>query len=156
MFGLCFLSFRGSTLRRLRRAHYGDGVYVEVGIGIIIDHGRVLICRRHDDPADAFGGYWEFPGGKCEPPESPVECVRREIREELGIEVTPVTALTVIEHRYPTVHVRLHPFVCRLDAGEPRAISAAQCKWVGSDELREYRFPEANAELLTELRRVLI
>jgi mutator protein MutT len=131
-------------------------VRVEVGIGIVVNRGRVLICRRHDDAADAFGGYWEFPGGKCEPSESPGECVRRELLEELGIEVTPIIPMAVIEHRYPTIHVRLHPFVCRLDAGEPRAISAAQWKWVGCDELRAYRFPEANGELLAELGRVLI
>jgi mutator protein MutT len=131
-------------------------VRVEVGIGIIEDGGRVLICRRHDDGADAFAGYWEFPGGKCEPGESPSECVRREVLEELGVEVTPVMELSVIEHRYPTVHVRLHPFVCRLERGEPRAMSAAEWRWVRSSELAAYRFPEANGGLLAELGRVLI
>jgi mutator protein MutT len=131
-----------------------DRVCVEVGIGIIADAGRVLICRRHDDDADAFGGYWEFPGGKCEPGESPSECVRRELLEELGVVVTPVMPLTMIEHRYPTVHVRLHPFVCRLESGEPCAMSAAQWRWVESSELAAYRFPEANAGLLAELASV--
>ena len=131
-------------------------VQVDVGIGIISHLGKVLICQRHNRSDDAFAGYWEFPGGKCEPGESPEECVRREVFEELGVQVTPVAPLSVIEHRYPTVHVRLYPFVCRLDDGEPRAISAAQWRWVGCNELAAYRFPEANGGLLEELGRVLI
>jgi mutator protein MutT len=124
---------------------------VEVAIGIVARGGRVLVCRRREDGADAFAGLWEFPGGKCEPEETPETCVRRELREELGIEVTPTAKLAVIEHQYPTVHVRLHPFVCRLDAGEPSAMSAAEARWVGCDELSGYRFPEANAGLLKAL-----
>jgi mutator protein MutT len=124
---------------------------VAVAIGIVARGGRVLVCQRREDPGDAFGGMWEFPGGKCEPGETPEACVRRELREELGIEVAPTAALAVIEHRYPSVHVQLHPFVCRLESGEPTAISAAEARWVDRGELGGYRFPEANASLLREL-----
>jgi mutator protein MutT len=126
-------------------------VRVEVAIGIVISGGRALICRRKADRADAFGGLWEFPGGKCEPGEAPEACVRRELWEELGIEVRPTTPLPVIEHTYPSVSVRLHPFVCRLESGEPRAISAAEWKWVSGPELAGHRFPEANEGLIRGL-----
>jgi len=126
-------------------------VLVNVAIGIVVEDGRVLICRRKSDRADAFGGLWEFPGGKCEAGEAPDACVMRELREELAIEVTPTTPLPVIEHDYPSVSVRLHPFVCRLVSGEPRAISAAEWKWVEGAELVGHRFPEANAGLIRGL-----
>jgi mutator protein MutT len=124
---------------------------VEVAIGIVHDRGRVLICRRKTDQADAFAGLWEFPGGKCEPGETPESCVRRELLEELGIEVTADTPLPEISHDYPSVSVRLHPFVCRLVSGEPRAMSAAEWRWVACADLVTYRFPEANDGLIRSL-----
>jgi mutator protein MutT len=71
--------------------------------------------------------------------------------EELEITVTPVRALERIEFRYPSSHVTLYPFLCRLDSGEPRAISAAEFRWVAPDELKAFRFPEANDGLLKRL-----
>ena len=122
-----------------------------MAIGIVIEGRRVLICRRKEDRADAFGGMWEFPGGKCEAGEAPDACVRRELREELAIEVATTDALPVIEHEYPSVWVALHPFVCRMVAGEPHALSAAEWKWVAGPELAGHRFPEANAGLIRGL-----
>jgi mutator protein MutT len=127
---------------------------VNVGLGIVVSHGRILICRRRS--SDSFGGYWEFPGGKIEPGETPADCVRRELREELDIEVTPVRALDVIEHEYPKARVRLHPFLCRHDAGEPMAISASEFLWVSPPALREYRFPEGNRGLVRSLAEGLL
>lgn len=120
-----------------------------MAIGIVINNGRVLICRRRS--SDSFGGYWEFPGGKVELDEQPVDCVRRELLEELDIHVTPLRALPVIEHEYPKARVRLYPFICRHDAGEPMAISAAEFLWVEPPGLGEYRFPEANRGLIASL-----
>jgi mutator protein MutT len=123
---------------------------VEVGLGIVVSGaGKILICRRRS--SDSFGGYWEFPGGKIEPGEAPADCVRRELREELDIAVTPVRGLDVIEHQYPKTRVRLHPFLCRHDAGEPMAISAAEFLWVSPPGLRDYRFPEGNRGLVRSL-----
>jgi mutator protein MutT len=120
---------------------------VEVGLGIVVSSGgQILICRRRS--SDSFGGYWEFPGGKIEPGESPAQCVRRELREELDIEVTPLRPLDVIEHQYPKARVRLHPFLCRHDSGEPMAISASEFLWVIPPTLRDYRFPEGNRGLV--------
>jgi 8-oxo-dGTP diphosphatase/A/G-specific adenine glycosylase len=128
---------------------------VEVGLGIVVgSEGQILICRRRSN--DSFGGYWEFPGGKIEAGESPAECVRRELREELDIAVTPVRALDVIEHEYPKARVRLHPFVCNHDAGEPMAISAAEFVWVSPPTLRQYRFPEGNRRLVQSLAEGLV
>ena len=122
----------------------GQKKHIEVAVGIVLLGGRALICRRKTDRADAFAGLWEFPGGKCEDGETPEACVRRELMEELGIEVAVETPLPTVSHDYPSVSVRLHPFLCRLVSGEPRAMSAAEWRWVGCAELPTYRFPDAN------------
>ena len=122
---------------------------VQVAIGIVIHDGQVLICKRK--PRDSFGGYWEFPGGKCETGETPADCVTRELLEELDIQVTPVRALELIEHRYSTACVTLFPFICRLDSGEARPLSASELQWLAPTALREYQFPEANTGLIEML-----
>jgi mutator protein MutT len=119
---------------------------VEVAIAVVFRDGLVLICRRRDDD-EVLGGYWELPGGKLEPNETIERCVVREVEEEVGVEVRPVLALNVIEYEYPTVRVRLHPYVCEHVRGEPRAIG----RWVSASALGEYRFPPANDGLLGEL-----
>src|SRR4051812_30112660 len=101
---------------------------LKVGLALIIDGSKILIARRKKN--DSFGGFWEFPGGKCEIGESTSDCVRREIREELGIEVTPLRELPPIQFEYPKTLVTLVPFICRHDSGEPLALCASEVRWV--------------------------
>ncbi|MDB5319850.1 MAG: mutT [Phycisphaerales bacterium] len=119
---------------------------VRVGLAIVVAKGRILIAKRKK--SDSFGGFWEFPGGKCEATESLEECVRREVAEELAIEVTPVQALKPIEYRYPNAVVTLFPFVCRHDSGEPVALCASEVRWVEPSGLGEFKFPPANVPLV--------
>src|SRR5687768_2438140 len=112
--------------------------FVHVAIGIVVGPRGILICRRKEN--DTFAGYWEFPGGKIEAGETPEQAVARELLEELAIRVTPTRALPTIEHDYPKARVVLRPFVCRLDAGDPVAISAAEFVWVEAAALKAYRF----------------
>jgi mutator protein MutT len=119
---------------------------IDVAIGIVSRGDRVLVCRRKAE--GSFGGYWEFPGGKCTPGESPAQCVVRELSEELAIEVRPTRALEIFEHDYPHLHVRLHPFFCELARGEPKPIECVQLEWVEPQRLVEYRFPEGNGPLI--------
>lgn len=121
----------------------------DVAIGIVVHGGRVLICQRRI--GGDFGGLWEFPGGKCETGESPQQCLVRELREELGADVEPVRALTVLEHDYPSLRVRLHPFLCELIGGDPRPVESQRLQWVEPPALRNYSFPAANAPLLEDV-----
>ncbi len=95
-----------------------------------------------------LGGYWEFPGGKCEPGETPAACVIREILEETGLTIAAEQACPIIEHDYPHARVRLHPFLCHHVAGTLELRQVAAARWVPAAELAQYRFPEANAPLL--------
>jgi mutator protein MutT len=122
---------------------------IDVAIAAVFRRGQLLICRRREQ--DLLGGYWELPGGKVEPSESPEQCVMRELKEELGIAAEPIVKLSVIEHDYPTVHVRLHPFVCTHTHGDPKPLAAQELIWIDPARLRDYRFPPANDALLDEL-----
>jgi mutator protein MutT len=126
---------------------------VHVGVGIVLseDRSRALVCLRRDN--DYWGGWWEFPGGKCEPDESPADCVVRELWEEVGIDVKATESLTVIQHHYADRDrlVHLHPFICELIAGTPRAIEVVKCAWHTPAELREIRFLPANGPIIDEL-----
>lgn len=111
----------------------------------------MLITQR---PAQAhLGGLWEFPGGKREEGESFEQCLRRELVEELGIEVTAGELLEDLTYNYPQKTVRLKFFRCSLKQGEPRAVGCADLRWVTREQLNNYTFPPADARLLDRLSR---
>ncbi len=124
---------------------------VEVAAGLVFRSGKLLITRRH--AGAHLGGLWEFPGGKRQPRETFHHCVARELREELGIEVTVDRLLQSITHAYPDKTVHLKFYFCRLERGEPQPLGCAALAWVGKDELANYKFPAADARLLAKLRR---
>ena len=120
---------------------------IDVVIGVVLrTDGDVLVCQRK--PEGHLGGYWEFPGGKREPGESLERCLARELHEEVGIEVRPLTALQVIEHDYPAARVRLHPYLCVHTAGDPQPLGCQRLQWIAPRRLTEFRFPPANEGLI--------
>lgn len=90
--------------------------YIQVAAAVLERDGRYLITQR--GPHTHLAGYWEFPGGKREPGESLEACLSRELREELGIEITSPTPFVVIQHEYPDKAVELHFFLCSMSEGE--------------------------------------
>ena len=121
-----------------------------VGAGVIMDRrGRVLIAQRRTQ--DMLGGLWEFPGGKKEPEETMPECITRELREELGIEVKVGELVTVVHHAYSHFTMELHAHRGRVVKGRPRAIECADCAWVLPDELREYPMGRADQHIVAAL-----
>jgi A/G-specific adenine glycosylase len=119
---------------------------LDVGLGIVVRDGKVLICQRRSDTP--LGGYWEFPGGKVEPGESPSQCTRRELTEEVAVAVDSMMPLEPLEHVYGATTVRLHPFICTWQSGEARPLASQQIAWVTAEELTTYRFPPANDKLI--------
>ena len=127
---------------------------IDVVIAVIQrEDGHVLVCQRK--PQGHLGGYWEFPGGKREPGESLEQCLVRELEEELAVRVRPLYALGVIEHDYPAVRVRLHPYLCAHPDGVPQPIACQRVEWIAPPRLLEYRFPPANDALIAQLVRRL-
>ena len=129
--------------RRPATPHY------QVTAAVIEREGYVLIAQR---PAEGLlGGLWEFPGGKQEPDETLAACLKREIREELGIEVEVLDPLTSVEHGYTHFSITLHAFRCRWLAGEPRALGCADWRWVRPEELARYAFSAADRRVIQVL-----
>jgi 8-oxo-dGTP diphosphatase len=122
---------------------------VEVSAGLVFRGGKLLITQRR--PGDHLGGLWEFPGGKRESGETFEECLVRELREELGIEVRIVALLESITHEYPEKTVRLEFFRCFWLRDEPRALGCHDFAWVEAGDLMRYSFPPADARLLDRL-----
>lgn len=123
---------------------------IEVAAGLVFREGKLLITQRCK--GSHLEGLWEFPGGKVEPNESYEECLRRELREELGIEVAVGGLLESISHDYPEKSVHLKFFKCTLVQNEPSPIGCDAVAWVTASQLVQYAFPDADARLLAKLR----
>ncbi|QJD59070.1 Nudix family hydrolase [Pseudomonas sp. gcc21] len=108
--------------------------------------GKILIARRPDHAHQ--GGLWEFPGGKLEDGETRFDGLRRELREELGIEVTQARPLLDIRHDYSDKSVRLDVWRVTAFAGEAHGAEGQPVRWVDAAELDQYPFPEANVPIV--------
>ena len=121
----------------------------EVVIGLIWKDGQLLIDQRR--PQGLLGGLWEFPGGKIETGETHTHALRREIREELDIEIEVGAAYMQVEHGFTHFTVTLHVYHCRYQTGVPKARDCQQWKWVSPEELQRYAFPAANRRIITRI-----
>jgi mutator protein MutT len=125
-------------------------VLKQVGVGIIWDQHKLLIDRRL--PTGSLPGVWEFPGGKLEPGESAQECIAREIREELGLNVLVGKKLMSIEHSYPAFDIQLIVHHCRYLGGIPQLLACDEVRWVTVAELNDYEIPAANTAIVARLQ----
>jgi mutator protein MutT len=123
---------------------------VQVAAALIVREGRYLLTKRRADAH--LGGLWEFPGGKREPGESLEDCLRRELREELGIEITEPVSFQIIRHAYPEKTVELHFFRCSIKDGEPLLLGCEALQWVSLEELTRVALPPADRPLVDVLQ----
>ena len=142
----------GGTARRreLQSSAFIPAAPIEVAAGLVFRDGKLLITQRR--PQDHLGGLWEFPGGKRDPNESFEECLRRELKEELGIEVEVGEVFDSVVHHYPERSVRLTFYRCLWRQHEPRALECHAFAWITAAQLSEYAFPPADEKLLQKLR----
>lgn len=122
---------------------------IQAAIGLVERGGRYLICQRRAD--DFLGGLWEFPGGKREPGEPWEACLRRELREELGIAVQAIRRFGTMRYRYGERPITFMVFRCAVAHGRPKPLDAQMLRWVLPGQLRQFRFPPANQRLLARL-----
>jgi mutator protein MutT len=122
-----------------------------IGVGVIWDRDRqkILIARRL--PEGELAGYWEFPGGKIEGNETVLDCIKRELQEELAIDVEVGDHLITVDFEYETLRVSLIVHHCFHVFGEPQAIASSEIRWVAIDELNNYQLPAANYEIVRAL-----
>jgi 8-oxo-dGTP diphosphatase len=121
---------------------------IVVTAAIVEDHGRYFVTRRLK--GTHLEGCWEFPGGKIEPGESLADGLRRELREELGTEVSVGQEVFSVTHHYDDRSVELHFLACTF-LNAPVARLGQEMRWVARDELPSLEFPPADAELIARL-----
>lgn len=125
-----------------------------IGVAVIgNDLGEILIDRRRHE--GVMGGLWEFPGGKVELGETIEECIKREIYEELGIEIEVGKHLLTINHTYTHLQVTLTVHSCHHLRGVPQPIECDEVRWVSLDEIEQFTFPEANTQIIAALKKGL-
>lgn len=123
----------------------------EVTCALIRQDGRTLAVQRSEHMPHPLK--WEFPGGKIMTGESPEKCIKREIREELGVEIRVEALLPTVVHTYGDRMIRLIPFVCSLVSGEIHLTEHTAWTWMSDPELEQADLLEADRRLLSKLQR---
>lgn len=146
----CLALERGTVDRRPPATPRREIPHHDIAVGLVWRDGRLLIARR--PPEGLLGGLWEFPGGKVEDGESTEEAVRRELREEMAVEVEVRDLLDRVDHAYSHFRITLHAHHALLREGTPRAATATAWRWVEPSGLEDFAFPAANVRLIEALR----
>ncbi|QWV94390.1 (deoxy)nucleoside triphosphate pyrophosphohydrolase [Geomonas oryzisoli] len=122
--------------------------HVHVACAIIERDGLVLSARR--SASMNLPLRWEFPGGKIEPGEGREECLKRELVEEMGVEIAVGRPLTPTTHRYPTFDVTLYPYVCSIVAGEITLHEHSAMTWLPPERMLELEWADADLPIILE------
>lgn len=148
----CLAYGRGTQDARPVKKAKAPTPHYDVAAGMIWNgRGELLIAQR---PLDGLlGGLWEFPGGKQEDGESLPDCLRRELREELAIEVEVGDLFARVEHAFTHFRITLHAFTCQHVSGEPQALGVRAWAWVTPDQLAAYSFGKADRQVIDALNR---
>ena len=127
----------------------------EVAAAVIERPGEILLAQRPG--GKPYPGYWEFPGGKIEAGEDPRAALVRELKEELGIDVTAscLAPFTFASHGYAEFHLLMPLYVCRKWQGSVTAREGQRLAWVRPNRLADYAMPPADKPLVAMLRDLL-
>lgn len=126
---------------------------VNVVAALIINQDQVFATQRG---YGEFKDGWEFPGGKIEPGETPEEALKREIKEELATEIQVEKLLTTVEYDYPTFHLSMQCFLCKVEKGKLTLLEHEAARWLSYDELDDVDWLPADRIVMGELRKYLI
>lgn len=121
---------------------------IRVTCALIHRDDRLLAVRRSATMSQP--GKWEFPGGKVQAGESDQDCLRRELAEELGLEVRILRQMTAVLHHYPDKSIELVPFVCQWTGGTLHLYEHDAWGWFGPDELSALDWSAADVPILAE------
>ncbi len=100
-----------------------------------------------------FKDWWEFPGGKIEEGETPEECLKREIKEELKADINIDKYLCIVEYDYPNFHLKMECFICSLIDGHLELVEAEDAKFITKDQLDNIDFLPADLLVVKELKK---
>ncbi len=123
---------------------------VKVAAAVILNEQQHIFLAKRPQGVHQ-GGKWELPGGKLEQDESALQALKRELFEELGIEVNDAESFLQISHQYPDKSVILNVFIVSDYSGRPWGKEGQLTMWANSDEIQQLDFPAANAEIVEQI-----
>lgn len=125
---------------------------INVVAAVIMKEGKVFATQRG---YGEFKDGWEFPGGKVEAGESPEEALRREIREELEVEVNVGDLIDTIEYDYPAFHLSMKCYACTIAGGSPHLLEHEAARWLSADQLDSVAWLPADVTLIPKIAELL-
>ena len=126
----------------------GNMKTIRVVAAVILKDGKIFATQRG---YGAYKDYWEFPGGKIEPGETPEQALIREIREELATEIRVKELLTTVEYDYPEFHLSMDCFICAVLHGKLELIEHESASWLSMDHLRDVNWLPADLLVVEQL-----
>lgn len=123
--------------------------HIEVVAAVIRRGGRIFATQRG---YGEFKDWWEFPGGKMEPGETPQQALVREIREELDTDISVGSLIRTVEWDYPSFHLTMHCFWCTLASPELHLLEHEAARWLSKDDLLSVRWLPADEGILQDIR----
>lgn len=125
--------------------------HIEIAIGIIRSQDcEIFITQRGED--SHLAGFWEFPGGKIEPGETPYQTLQREIAEEVDILIHNAQFLKIVKHSYNDRDITIHAYLVEEWDGVPFAKEGQPSRWVDQEDLNADEFPDANRPIIEMLK----
>ena len=126
---------------------------VHVVAALIINQDKVFATQRG---YGEFKDGWEVPGGKIEPGETPEQALKREIQEELATQIRVAQPLTTMEYDYPTFHLSMQCFLCKVEKGNLTLLEHEAAQWLSYDELNSVDWLPADLLVVTAFRKYLV
>ena len=123
---------------------------IQVVAALLFHKGKLFVTQRG---YGAWRDYWEFPGGKIEPGETPEEALAREIREELDTGIAVKDHLCDVEYDYPEFHLSMQCFRCEIVSGEPKLLEHEAARWLRREELGSVNWLPADRNILPEIEK---
>ena len=122
---------------------------IEVVAAVICDGNRIFATQRG---YGEWKDWWEFPGGKMEPGETPEAALQREIREELATEIAVESLLTTVDYDYPNFPLTMHCYLCKVKRGSLTLLEHEAAKWLTRDELGSVKWLPADEEVVDMIK----
>ena len=125
---------------------------IEVVAAIIFDKDKIFATQRG---YGEFKDWWEFPGGKIEKNEAKQDALKREIKEELDVDISIEDFITTVEYDYPNFHLIMYCFKCSLINGYPKLLEHEDSKWVDKKNISDLKWLPADLALIDILKEIL-